>query len=291
MKIAAYDIGGTFVKWAVLENGSIIEKGKYDTEAEKNQAIGILKGVSENTGRLRESYNDISAIAVSVPGVIDSKTGIMLSATHNIPNSQGMNIKEELQKLTGLRVSVINDANAATLGEMAKGTLKDVQTGVVVTLGTGIGGGIIVNGKIHQGHFYSAGEVGRHIVEGNTWERQFATKPLVESARKYLNVDHIRGEDLIEQSRHDAGLREIYEKWLDGVGQGLANIINIINPEAIALSGGITENEDFLIDVVREHVGKYVNPEILEATKINKTSSGNDAALFGAELFALEDQN
>ncbi len=287
MKTIAYDIGGTFVKWAILDDEiNIIEKGKYETNAHEVMASGIFKDVSNNAISLKEKYPDIEMIAISVPGVVDSETGIVLSATHNIPGSQGMNIKEEIAKWTSIKVSVINDANAATLGEKANGSLKNVSTGVVVTLGTGIGGGLIINNKIHQGHFYSAGEVGRHIVNGKTWEKQFATKGLIDSAKAHLNEENVRGEDLVALTKNDNELLKIYNDWLDGVAQGIANIINIINPEVISLSGGITENDDFKIDEISKLVSKYVLNEILENTKITKSSSGNDAALYGATLFS-----
>lgn len=290
MKILSYDIGGTYIKWAVIdEENNILEKGKFDTNAHEIKAEGIFRNVSLNANELRDKYPDVSAIGISVPGVVDSKTGIVFSATHNIPESQNLDIKSEIAKYTDLKVSVINDANAATLGERANGSLQNVDTGVVVTLGTGIGGGIIINGKIFQGHLYSAGEVGRHIVEGNTWEKQFSTKGLIEMAKEYLQRENVSGEELIPLAKADPDLNKIYNKWLSGVGQGIANIINIINPEVISLSGGITENFTFEIKDVEKHISNYVLPEILDRTKIVKATSGNDSALYGVALFCREE--
>lgn len=292
MKIISYDIGGTFIKWAVIdEENKILEKGKFDTKANEIKAKGIFENVSKNAIKLNGKYPDANVIGISMPGVVSSKTGVVFSATHNIPESQGMDIKAEIAKYTNLKVFVINDANAATLGEKATGSLKDIETGVVVTLGTGIGGGIMVNGKIFQGHLYSSGEIGRHIVEGETWENQFSTKGLINKAKNYLEVNDISGEEIVKMIDENENIKNIYNQWLNGVGQGLANIINIINPEVISLSGGITENPIFKIEDLEVHISKYVLPEILERTKITKATSGNDSALYGVALFSREEIN
>ncbi len=289
MKTISIDIGGTYIKWAIIdENYNIIEKGKFPTDAFTLRADGIFKNVGSKINELSTKYKDINSIGLSVPGVVNSKTGVVFLSTKNIPKSQGMNIKEEMKKYTKIPVHVINDANAATLGEKANGNLKDCNNGALITIGTGIGGGIIINGDIYQGSLYAAGEVGRHFVDNGSWESRYSIRSLINEVSLTLGRTDINGEDVIMMSEQLPIVEEIFERWIEGIAKGISNIINILNPEVVAISGGISENIKFDIKRIQNYISKYVQPEVLNLTKIVKSSSGNDAALYGVALFSRE---
>lgn len=290
MKSISIDIGGTFTKWAVLdENLKIVSKGKFETHALTKKAKGIMELVGKKANSLKKEYEDISFLGVSVPGSVDSKTGVIIMATKNIPESQGMNIVNEIGKYCDLPIKVINDANAAALGEMAVGSLKGIKNGVLVTLGTGIGAGIIINGEIYEGSSYSAGEVGRHFTGDFRWEDSYSTRSLINIMTLRLGrKEEVSGETIIDLYESNPVAKEVFEDWLNGIAKGLANIINILNPETLSVGGGISENDKISSKLIVEKLEGLVHPVILDSTNIVKATTGNDAALYGLALFTKQ---
>lgn len=292
MKTISIDIGGTFIKWAVLdEKLNIVEKGKFETLAFSNKVNGIIKNVSEKANELKEKYNDIFGMGISLPGAIDSNSGEVILETKNIPESQNVNIIEELSKHCEIPTKAINDANAATLGEKAVGSLKDSKNSVLITLGTGIGGGIIINDKIYQGSSFAAGEVGRHFSGEWRWEDAYSTRSLVNNLRLITGEDDYTTEKLLKLHKTNDTAKEQFDNWIVGIAKGISNLIYILNPDTLAIGGGISENSEITEDIIIKSVSKYVNPLILEKTKIVKATTGNDAALYGVALFCREELN
>lgn len=294
MKTISIDIGGTFTKWAVLdENLNIIKKGKFKTEALERKAEGIMKETASFINELVKEFPDVKAAGISVPGAIDSDNGVVVLATKNIPGSQDMNLGEEIGKYTKLPVKFINDANAAALGEKAVGSLKDAKNAVLITLGTGIGAGIIINGEIYQGSAYASGEVGRHYVGAERWEDQYSTRTLINNVNLMTGVTDLTGEKILKlyDENTDKTVREQVDLWIYGVAQGVSNIINIVNPDTIALGGGISENSLVSEGLITEKLKDFVRPQILNKTKIVKAVTGNDAALYGVALFCRSQLN
>lgn len=253
MKLIAIDIGGTFTKWAVLdENLSIIKKGKFETHALTIKMTKVFESVAEKVVYLNKKYNDIIGVGISLPGIINSKTSEILIESHNLPKSQGLCIKEEMKKYFDLPVEVINEAAAAALWESKNGEMKKYGSGILITIGTGIGMGIIIDGKIYEGSSFAAGQVGRQNIDGRMWEYSSSTRALIRNVKLFLGTNNLTGEEVLNLIKKDKIIKGIFNRWLNYISIGISNIINILDPEIVVIGGGISENEIFDIEVIKK---------------------------------------
>jgi len=293
MKTIAIDIGGTHVKWAVLDKDlKIIENGKFESLAFEIKTKGIFKNVANKIIELKRKYNnDVDGVAISLPGIINSKTTKIMVETNNLPESKGLIVKEEMKKYFDLPIVAMNDANAAALGEMTNGEMKGYKSGILITIGTGIGMGIIINGKIYEGPFYSAGEVGRQNIDGRMWEHSSSTRTLINSTKLFLGINDLMGEEALNLTKEDKIINEIFNKWIDSLSVGISNLINVLDPEIVVLGGGISENNIFDIETIKNKITLYLNNNTkTNEVKIVKSSTGNNAPLYGVTKF-FRDRN
>lgn len=292
MKKIVIDIGGTYIKWALISKEYEIEKkGKVPTDAFTIKAKGVIKKVADICKELEiETNNQIEGVSISMPGVIDSKSKKSLVPLNFIPDADQLDIGLEFAKHSRLRMEVLNDANAATLGEYHFGSLKDCDNSVLITLGTGIGAGIIVNGQLLLGHNFMSGEIGQHIVNGAKWENMASTRWLVLMSNLIKGETTLTGETVLQLSKSDPIIMEKYDEWMENIAIGLSNLIMILAPKKIAIGGGVSENENFNIERINQLVQEKSNIKIGNPTEIVKASLGNDAALFGAAKFLEVDK-
>ncbi len=285
MKKIVIDLGGTHIKWAVIKESTILEKGKENTEAFTLKARGVIKRIANICNKILESgryTNEISGVVISMPGAIDTKNMRTLVPLNFIPDVEEINIREEFNKHCSLKVNAINDANAAALGEYTFGSLKGAKNSVLVTLGTGIGAGVIINGKIYNGHNFAAGEVGQHKVKNMNWENIASTRWLVIISNFVKGTEKLNGEQIFSLIESDHEIRKEYENWLENIALGIVNINMILSPEKIAIGGGVSENELFSIDRIQTLVNELTPIKFEKPTRLVKASLGNEAALLGA---------
>lgn len=291
-KIITFDVGGTFVKWALInQDNHILDKGKYPTEAFEIGTLEVIKKLASKANELNEKFDDVIGVGISIAGVVNSDTGVFFSPTKNLPGSKDLNVIKVFSEICDLQVVVINDANAATMGEKAIGGLQSVNNALFIVIGTGIGGGIVVNGDIYQGHNYSAGEVGRQLVKGKKWELSSSTKALVEKVKLALEREELTGEEISEMviAKNNNVVNEIYQEWMENLGIGIVNSIYNSNPEVLVLGGGYVENDSFNIDELKKIVLELSdNDPVIEKTKFIKASAGNDSALHGLAYLVLK---
>lgn len=286
MKILSFDIGGTFIKWGIVDTKTyeIIENGKFPTDTEKNTGEKIIDLLVVKTQEL-VSELEIDGVGISMPGAIDSNKSIIVGATDNIPNSQGLNIQEIFNsKLPTIRVVVSNDVNVASLGELATGNLVGETNALMMTIGTGIGGAIIIDGKLYEGSSFLAGEIGRQFVLGKKWESIASTKALIEQ----MNVAGVKlttGEEVFERLESDPLVNKVYTQWLEYVSEGISNLIAILNPKTIVIGGGITEETKFCVEHIKEKLNNYLPIEFVNSITLRKAKLGNKAAIIGASKF------
>lgn len=279
------DIGGTKVKHGIVtENGEIIERGKYDTKHND------LEGFIENLEMIIEKYNskhDIEGIAVSLPGFINYKTGYAVKAGA-IEVLHGKNLKEILEKDMKLPVEIENDANCAALAERFNGNAVNCSDFVCITVGTGIGGAIMVNDKILHGNDFRGGEVGFMITcddEGDKcmMNQNASTRILIEQYKDYkqLKPDAIvEGAEVFEEAENDEKVHAIVENWFERLSRGIFNLAVILNPEKILIGGGVSEREGFI-----PNIEKYLEQNIVwkdVKVKMELCKYGNNAGLIGA---------
>lgn len=290
MRILAFDIGGTFVKYGLCnENFEFSEKSKFPTDAKKGG-----QAIIENIIGMIEQYDDIDRVAISTAGQVDSENGVVVYSTDNIPYYTGMAVKSLIENKTGITTYVENDVNSAAIGEAYFGAAKGEKNFICLTLGTGIGGAIFLDGKLFKGTNSSAGEIGHMIIHGGgkqctcggegCFECYASAKALINSVNKVspveLNAFQIFQKENIEKPE----IRSEIDKWIDEIIIGLINVIYIFNPSVIVLGGGIM-NEDYIIELIDRKIYNRLM-DSFKNVRIVRTKLGNDAGMIGAAYMA-----
>lgn len=286
MKILAFDIGGTNIKYALCnEKFELSDKHSVPTEAKMggqhiiNKVIGII-----------EQYKDIDRIAISTAGQVDSENGIVLYSTDNIPYYTGMMVKKIIENKTGILTYVENDVNAAANGEAKFGAAVGARDFICLTFGTGIGGAIYLDNKLYKGTRASAGEFGHIITHaggractcgGEGCFEQYASANALVNAVSKITPEPLNGFEIFsEENFNNTEIRHIIDSWIDEIIIGLKNIIYTFNPSLIVLGGGIM-NEKYIIELIDRKIYKQLMDNYRNVNIVN-TKLGNDSGLLGA---------
>lgn len=285
-KFICIDIGGTSIKYGILrESGIIIEKGNMDTNALKEGGQGIFKKIKYIISKYLKNY-EVEAVCISTAGMVDSKDGkILFALEHLIPEYTGMEIKKEVEKEFNIRCEVENDVNCAGLGEMWLGAGKGASSSVCLTIGTGIGGCIIINNELIHGFSNSAGEIGYMKINGEDFQNVASTTSLVKRVAILKNIaeESINGKMIFDMAKNkDQDCLKEIDYMIKSLAIGIANLSYIINPEVIILGGGIMAQEQFLKPKIEEALRKELIKTIYENTRIEFAKRQNDAGMIGA---------
>ncbi|MDE6743914.1 MAG: ROK family glucokinase [Lachnospiraceae bacterium] len=303
-RIFGVDLGGTTVKLGLFDpEGNVLEKWEITTRKEDSGKL-ILPDIADAIkGKMQEksiAKEDVIGVGIGVPGPVDSD-GVIYKAANL---GWGVfSIKEELTGLLdGIRVEAGNDANVAALGEMWRGGGQGYDNMVAVTLGTGVGGGIIVDGRILTGAKGAGGEIGHILVEEHETEvcgcgktgclEQYASATgVVRLANRRLAKDDkasvLRGKKISAKDVWDAVKAgdelavEVAEQFGEYLGKGLAAVACVVNPDIFVIGGGVSKAGDVLMDYMVEPYKKYVFHGSRE-TKFALATLGNDAGIYGA---------
>lgn len=302
------DIGGTAVKIGFIkEDGTIIHKWEIPTNTE-NQGLSIAKDVWSSVEEKAESLQivkgSLQGIGIGAPGFVNEKTGLVYQAV-NI-GWKNFNIADEFKKSTDLPVYVANDANVAALGENWQGAGNQADNLIAVTLGTGVGGGIIVNGQVVGGENGTAGEIGHITVDPEGYSCNCGRKGCLETitsatgivkqatdlieknptsdlAAYYHQKGNITSKDIFELARKgDQICEQIVHHTADVLGLVIANIAAVINPSKILIGGGVSQAGEGFIRLIEEQIQKYALPRLMEVCDVKIAELGNDAGIIGA---------
>lgn len=284
------DIGGTSIKYGVLsEKGEIFIDGTVSTKVTEKENF-ILSDVKKLVRNILDEYKnyEIKGICISTAGVVNPEKGEIAYAGPTIPKYTGTKIKEELEKEFSIPCEVENDVNCAGLGEYWKGAGKGSKSMVCLTIGTGIGGSVILDGKLLNGIGYTAGEIGYMDVNGSYIQNIASSKYLVEKIQKEKEekegiTDAITGVDIFELAKKGdeiciAGIDEI----ISNLAVGVRNIIYLLNPEVIVIGGGITAQKEYLEEKIRKEINDGMISDMFRKTRIELAQQGNQAGLLGA---------
>lgn len=283
-KYVSIDIGGTAIKYGVINSErQIVEKEQMPTEAWRggpeilNKVIGIV-----------ETYKKIytvSGICISTAGMVDVEKGEIFYAAPLIPNYAGTKFKQVLEEKFQIPCEVENDVNCAGLAESVSGVAKQSKVTLCLTVGTGIGGCIIIQGKIFRGYSNSACEVGYMNMGDSDFQTLGAASVLTKKVaeRKKEPQERWNGYRIFEHAKKgDAVCCQAIDEMVDILGKGIANICYVLNPEIIVLGGGIMAQQEFLKEKIEQSVKRYLVPSIAENTKIAFAKHKNDAGMLGA---------
>ena len=276
------DIGGTAVKLGLVD-----ETGRVLRRAERSVSFdGYKTPILDTVQRairdfLAEDAPKIAGIGVSATGQIDSRRGVVAGTCGNFP------------------VTVANDANCMQLGEVWAGAARGYTDVVGVTLGTGVGGGILTGGRLLEGARGLGGELGHfrlHALDGvactcgaiGCYERYAATTALVRGAQR-TGLDAPDGRTIFEAAAAgDARTQAVLNHWINEIAQGLAGLVHIFNPQLILIGGGVSAQQALLIDPLAEKVRASIMPAFAEGLEVKAAALQNDAGLVGAVYYFRE---
>lgn len=292
MRILCADIGGTSIKLGIVsENGEIEGFTEVPTEGKK----GGPK-VMENLISGLEAFEGYEAIGISTAGQVDRDNGSIIYANDNIPGYTGTKVKDILEKRFKRPVEVENDVNCAALGEGWLGAGKGLSDYLCLTYGTGIGGAIILGGKLYRGIGGSAGEFGHMILhpggrecscgKKGCYEAYASARLLVEMAAK-ADPTVTNGRELFKRiSDGDEKMAEVLDEWSGEAATGLSSLVHIFNPQALILGGGILEQDAAAASL--EKKARELIMDSFQNVRFLKAALGNKAGLYGAATLHLK---
>lgn len=283
-KYVSIDIGGTAIKYGVIdESGLICTKREKKTEAWKG-GPSILGKASDIVGEF-VNQEEMDGICISTAGMVDTKKGEIFHAAPLIPDYAGTRFKEVLEERFGIPCEVENDVNCAGLAESVSGAAVGSRSTLMLTIGTGIGGCIILDGKVYHGFSNSACEVGYMHMWGSDFQTLGAASILTKKVadRKGEPVEHWNGYRIFEGAeKGDEVCAGAIDEMVDILGMGIANICYVLNPQTVVLGGGIMAQEDYLKEKIEAAAARYLIPSVADHTTICFAKHRNEAGMLGA---------
>ena len=307
------DLGGTTMTAGhVNEDYEIVGKITWATrqprpaeDLEKAMA-DLCREVAKQNG---VDFSEVRYVGIGTPGSVNFTTGFVGYNTNF--NYYDWNLGTDLEALLGCKVYVENDANAAAFGEYIAGGAKGYKDAVVITLGTGIGSGIILDGKILRGFNFAAGEMGHTVIvkdgrkcncgRHGCWERYASARALSEDTKAAMrehrdtimwdlvkDIDHVNAKTSFDaMEKGDALAKQVVENWMEYVGCGIANVVNTFEPEVICIGGGVSNQGETLLGPVRAYVEKETHDITTgRIPEIRACVLRNDAGVIGAAALA-----
>jgi glucokinase len=306
--VIGVDLGGTNLRTALLSpDGDVLDKHKEATLASagwKQVIARLVENIQlQRSSAVRKGLT-VTGVGVGAPGVIQMDKGIVVKSP-NFPDWNNLPLKEELEKALRVPVFIENDANAAALGEQWRGAGRGINSMILLTLGTGVGGGIVLNNLIWQGADGMAGEIGHMTVIpegrpcgcGNTGclEMYASARGIVQSYREALGIKdsgkapEITSEQVYLAAREgEAAARRVMKDMGRMLGIGIANLINIFNPQMIVIGGGVKDAWELFIGATHEEIMRRAFRVPAERTEIVPSLLGDDAGMVGAAAVALQ---
>ncbi|SYZ73291.1 conserved hypothetical protein [Candidatus Zixiibacteriota bacterium] len=310
---AGIDIGGSNIKFGLFDStGKIIYRDQRPALVEKGAVplLHLITNIAESLlFRAAEEELNVNWLGVGSPGTIDNRTGTVRGKCPNIPDWVGTEIGAHLKEHLNLPVYVDNDANAMALAELRFGAAQRFNSAVCVTVGTGIGGGIIFDKSLWRGSSFSAGEIGHIVIRfdgrpcrcGNQGclEAYCSSQAMLDRTREKLkdglgeifsdvlnnDIQNLNIKKLFAAAKKgDSAALEVIEETATILGAGLSGVVNLLNPEALIFGGGIIDGGAGFIEAAGAEIRRRAFPTATENLRILKAELGNDAGFMGAGL-------
>ena len=277
----SFDVGGTTIKTAIInDNFELSEHEVFPTN--HNQNNYILNKIIEIIIKKSKKHS-FKGIGVSTGGIVDPQSGTILYAGPTIPNYKGTPLKTEIEKRTHIKANIVNDVNAALLGEYINGNARGYQSVYCIALGTGIGGAFMEHEHLYYGAFNQANSIGYMMYDPQTktnFEQRASTLTLERLLRDKFGISPKQA--FIEGSKDPQGpIQKTIDHWINDLGSVIANIILLLDPELILIGGAVSQQEDRLIRPLKNATLCYLPPDFMKTT-INFATLHNNAALYGA---------
>jgi len=315
--VLGVDLGGTKILTVVTNSqGKMLSRDHSITPAQKgHEAViqSILESAHRAVERADVDISELTAVGIGAPGLSNPETGILFTSP-NLAGWRDVPLRDIMQERLGKKTFVINDANAAALGEFYFGAARGIRNFIYITLSTGIGGGIIIDGKIYSGAIGAAGEVGHMTIDdegpicncGNRgcWEALASGTALAKEARHRIkegvatsileyaegDVEKVTAQVIYSAAEQgDSLAKELIARTGYYVGVGLANLINIFNPELIVIGGGLSNIGDMLLEPAFKVAEERAYMEAFQAVRFASAELGRNSGVLGAAAFALQE--
>ncbi len=303
-KAIGIDFGGTSIKSAIVDDGKITHRGA-PVDTRKHLADGTLfEAIFEAIALLREVQPDVAGVGMGLPGFVDTEEGIVHGLS-NVPGWDNVPMLQMLRDRTGLPSAIENDANAMAYAEFSHGAAKGARNAICITLGTGVGGGLILDGKLYRGSRFAAGEMGHSSVDLHGPRGVYGTPGDLEvyvgnrqigerAARLYVASGKLRSAEQCTPRELDKLAREgdriaiaMWDMLGNEIGAALSNAIWLLNPDTVVIGGGVAAAGDMLFDPIRRSVCDRTSPLFYEKLRIVPAQLGNDAGIIGSAALAL----
>lgn len=315
MDYIGVDLGGTNIAVGIVnEEGKMLRKGSVPTNAAR-EADAIIRDMADLCKKLIDeeglTVGDIEYAGIATPGTANSETGVVVYA-NNLP-FLNYPLADKLKEFLGVKkVLIENDANAAAKGEAACGAAKGYKNSVMITLGTGLGGGIIIDNKVYSGFNFAGAELGHTVIQLNgrpcscgrkgCWEAYSSATGLINMTKEKLDADKttvmhelvakegkVSGRTAFDAMRMgDKAAKEVVDEYIFALAMGVTNIINIFQPEVLVIGGGICNEKNYLLDPLNAIVdGEQYSRNSAQKTVIRIAELGNDAGIIGAAMLGL----
>ena len=312
--VLAMDLGGTKIMAAIISSKVIAKEYQLTLADEGPQSVisRVMSVIDRLLGLRNLAPSQLDSISIAAAGAIDSEKGLVTSSP-NLPGWRDIPLRDMVRGKYGVNTFLINDASAAVLGEHHSGAGKGVNNLIMLTVGTGIGGGIIINDRLYSGPSGSAGEIGHMTIDVNgpkcscgnigcletlssgTAVAKEAIRRLGQGERSSLTeivegkIEDITAEKVSLAARGGDPLAlEVISKAATYLGVGLVNLVNIFNPEMIIIGGGLAKMGDLLLEPARRVVRERAFPLSARLVRIVPSQLGDDAAVLGAAIFARQ---
>jgi glucokinase len=301
--IIGIDMGGTSVKLGVCEGSTVLHKDEPIITEDFPGADAIVGEMARRVGGLREKFPTAAAIGVGVPGFVDAKTGIVHELT-NVPGWREVLLGRELRELTGLPAVAENDANCMGVAELRHGAARGLTDFLAITLGTGVGGAVFINGQLYHGARSGAGEAGQMSIDyrgvpgphGNVGalERYVGNKQVADRAQAlFAEAGIVRSDDDCSPARLAAAAAEgdtialkVWDEFTTQLACSLANCCWLLNPQAIIIGGGIAAAGDLIFRPLREKLAAQLAGPFRDNLLVVPAHFRNDAGILGAAAIA-----
>lgn len=304
-KAIGIDFGGTTIKSAVVEAGRLVEHGDVIDTEQHHGAAAQIEEIVRVIGKLRETHPEVAALGVGLPGFIDSVNGIVHELT-NVPGWDEVPLRQMLQERTGLPTIIENDAKAMAYGEFKYGAAQGCHFVLCITLGTGVGGALVLDGRLYRGAQLAAGEIGHTSIDyrgtpglynnpgdlemfvGNHKIAARASQ-LYKVAGRDVPPEQCTPYDLEKAARAgDVIARKMWENIGNELGCALVNTIWLLNPDAIVIGGGVAKAGDILFEPITRTIKARTLPLFHEKLRIVPAALGNEAGIIGNAALALD---
>ncbi|HEY5893257.1 MAG TPA: ROK family protein [Chthoniobacterales bacterium] len=298
------DFGGTSVKPGVTRGGAIVEYGNLIDTRKFHTSAEITQAMLAEIARLREKYPNIAAVGIGLPGLVDNVRGFVRELT-NVRDWKNVPLREIVTGATGLPTAIENDAKAMAYAEFKFGAARGFNHVVCVTLGTGVGGALILNGQLHRGAANSAGEIGQthctldhppaHYGNTGALEKLVGNQEITQRAIAAYSGGPFPGAEPVSPAAlavwANAGDRIAQQLW-DQIGTEIgivfSDIVWLLNPDAFVIGGGVAKAGDLVFNPIRKAINSRTMKDLHESLKIIPAALGNDAGIIGSAALGLE---